>query len=154
MSSISVKIEGTDEMKRTLKEFRNDTFKKKVLTSAFRKAAKPFIQAARANAPIADEDGKDRSGNVIPVGWTKKHVKSWTYRNIRSPHLLMGVKLSRKEKSDGGYWLHKYAELGTVHRPAKPFLRPAWDNTKGMMSGIVGSEFDKVFKKFKSKYNL
>ena len=152
--AVTVKMEGSKEMELLLKELRNDTFKKKVLTSAYRKAAKPFVKTARSAAPMAKEDGVDNAGNVIPKGFIKKNIKTWTYRNIRAPHLLMGVKLSRKQKTDGGYWFFKHNELGTVHQSAKPFLQPSFDKTKGAMGGIVSSEFDGIFKKFKNKYNL
>lgn len=150
---ISVKLEGTKGVQNVLKEFRNDTFKKKVLTAAYRKAGKPFVKLARANAPVADDYVFRKNGDAIAPETLKKSIGTWTYRKIKSPHLLLGARQGRRSlKYDG--WFYRFPEFGTVHQAPKPFLKPAWNSTIGMANGIVSSEFTGIFNKFKSKYNL
>ena len=147
-------MEGSKELQNALKEIRNDAFKKKVLTSVYRKAAKPFVKTARANAPIADEDVKIEGGEIIKRGFLRKSIKTWVSRGVRSPHLFMGVKLSKDQKKKKSYWYFVWLELGTVHQAAKPFLQPAWNATIGPAAQIMQSEFSAIFQKFKTKYGI
>lgn len=153
MSGINVKLEGTQKMQAALKEFKDDTFKKKVLTSAYRKAAKPFVKLARANAPIAPKSVISYDGKRIDPGTLKKSIGTWTYRKIKSPHLLMGAKHGKRSAKYDGYF-YKFVEFGTAKQAAQPFLRPAWDSTQPQIKSTLEKEFLKTLNKFKSKYGL
>lgn len=152
MANFSIELKGSDELQRTLKAFRDDTFKEKVLTSTYRKAAKPFVAQARANAPVAKKIVKQGKHEVKPQT-LKKSVGAWTYRKLKSPHLLMGAKHGRRSmKYDG--WYYRFIEFGTVKQSAKPFLQPAWDATKTLAATIMDKEFTTILRKFKNKYGI
>lgn len=145
-----VSLEGQKEMQEALKEFRDDAFTKKVLTSAFRKAGKPFIKTAKAAAPVADRD-VNQKGHIVKPQTLKKSIGNWVYRKDKSPHLMLGAKHGRRSmKFDG--WYYKFIEFGTAKMAPKPFLQPSWDATKGMVSTILNGEFEGVLTKFKTKY--
>ena len=152
--AISIKLEGTEAMQNALKEFKDDTFKKKVLTSAYRKAAKPFVKTAKANAPIAERAVMQGGGRYqVDPGTLKKSVGAWTYRKLKSPHLFMGARFGKRSlKYDG--WYYRFVEFGTVFQAAKPFLQPAWNATVGAAGQILNSEFTGVLNKFKNKYGI
>ena len=140
-------------MSALLKDLRDDTFKKKVLTSSYRKAAKPFVKLARSKAPVADDYVFRKNGDAIAPGTLKKSIGTWTYRKMKSPHLMLGAKFGRRSlKYDG--WFYRFIEFGTVHQSAKPFLRPAWDATQGFIGSSINNDFSGIFNKFKNKHGI
>ena len=161
MGAVTVKMQGSEEMKKILKEFRNDTFKKKVLTSTYRKAGKPFIELAKAKAPVAEDwvfrkqskKGQQSSAQAIAPGTLRESIGAWTYGKLNQPHLFLGVRTGKRAKKNDG-WFFKFLEFGTVYINPQPFLQPAWDNTKGAISNAAISSFGKTFKRFKRNYNL
>ena len=149
---IEVSIGGTAEMQKALKELSNDTFKKKVLVSTYRKAAKPFVKMAQANAPVAPVT-VNQNGHQIKPGNLKGAVSTWTYSKLKSPHLFMGARFGKRSlKYDG--WYYRFVEFGTVHQAAKPFLQPAWDATQGQITGILNKEFTGILTKYKTKHGI
>lgn len=92
------------------------------MREAARKAATPMLQAARAKAPV-------RTGTL------KKSlaVKVKTFKRGKDSTVMAIIGPDRNVVSEAGDKPVKYAhlvELGTQHSAAKPFLRPAFDETK------------------------
>ena len=164
---ITVKIEGVPEVSKVLQGMGNDAFKKRTMQAVYRKAGRTYVKAARAKAPIADEtvkrysspgEGKAAKGQgkvaaTYRPGNLKKSIGTWVRRSEKSPHLYLGARYGKRSRTYDG-WYYRFVEFGTVNQPARPFLRPAWEQTQNKMSATMGSEFEKIFQKFKAKYKL
>lgn len=125
---MAVRLEGFRELDAALAELPKAT-QRNVLRRVLRKAAGPTLQAMEARAPRE-------------TGWT---AGSLAISNTLNPANR------REQRNEGKAFAEVYVgsvrgsaamfqEFGTLTQPPKPYLRPAWESTKGNALGIVQSE--------------
>lgn len=142
MSGLTVRIEGDAELIRKLERMGADV--DKVLGQALQDGAEVVQQAANPKAPgpnIAISDPKRRgSRREIKVGPDSEH---WYYRFIETGAGAHQIGAERQV-------LKIYGEdyvTGTVQHqgfPARPFLRPAFDENKGRAQDAMGDVLKKA----------
>jgi HK97 gp10 family phage protein len=159
--SKGVKMEGFADIEKIL-----DALPKalgpKVVQDSIRDGVKPLIKQAKANAPRRPgskggslkksigviKGGKTQEGTVVvgPRRGKGKTTDGW------HAHLVeYGVSPRIVKKPTKGHY-KKGTVLGAM--PAKPFMRPAWDTTNGLvrqkiaknLSEVLKSNFKGVFK--------
>jgi HK97 gp10 family phage protein len=101
----------------------------KFFMAVFRQAAKPIIQAARAN--INNDEGDLR-----------RSIKAFSTRaSRRLPAMYVGPKAtggrSKENKQRGGGFYGAMVEYGTVHSSPHPFMRPAWEQKQNQSKEIL-----------------
>lgn len=117
---ISAKVEGLSELSRRMKEL-----EPKLRKSALRAAVSAGAQVIKKAAV---------SIVSVDTGQTKRGIYATRSKRGSSPGVetfVVGVRTGAKYAEKGtaaAFWWH--LEFGTQHMPAKPFLRPAFENKK------------------------
>jgi HK97 gp10 family phage protein len=133
-------IEGLPELIKTLEALPKATARntlKRVLT----KAAQPTLHAMKANAP------RD-------TGWTAGSIAVSGTLNPAN---------RRDAKREGKSFAEVYVgstrgsaavlqEYGTVNQPPHPYMRPAWESTKGQALAIIETELGAAITKSAARY--
>lgn len=117
--AVVVKFEGGRELERALGELPKATARN-VLKRALTKAARPVLEAMESRAP---RDTGWTAGSIAISGTLnpanrsdlKKEGKSFAEVYVGSTRGSAGI----------------LQEWGTINQPAQPYMRPAWDATKG-----------------------
>ncbi len=128
----NVEIKGLRELMLALEKLPAEVQKKPV-QQALRAAAKPMRDAAIANASAFRDTGT--------VEKNIKVVRSKVYNGKNYVHgvVLRVLNSSKRRRAKGMgdpfYW--KFLEFGTVHAPARPFLRPAFESNKDRALQII-----------------
>jgi len=128
----NVEIKGLRELMLALEKLPAEVQKKPV-QQALRAAAKPMRDAAIANASAFRDTGT--------VEKNIKVVRSKVYNGKNYVHgvVLRVLNSSKRRRAkgmgDAFYW--KFLEFGTVHAPARPFLRPAFESNKDRALQII-----------------
>ena len=131
----TVQLTGFKELSRKL-EVLGRKRGKIVVRKAVNKAATPMVKAARRLAPVG------------PTGNLKKGIMK-ALRSYRAGALIMAYIGNQRGK--GGAQHAHLVEFGTTERyhasgksvgimPAEPFMRPAFDSTKGQQMAILERE--------------
>lgn len=135
-----VTFKGGTELERALLEL-SDRVAKKLARQALRKAAKPILDAAKANVPVHEgrlrralrtkvDQGYDRqSKSKLPVMTATIDVSGTgakTYRPAKTERARYSYQIGSRPDVYG-----KFVEAGTSDTPAQPFMRPAWDAEGG-----------------------
>lgn len=114
---------------------------KKASNEIFGKASLPLIEEIQRRAPRSDAPhSRYKGGKVIATyqpGNLSKSFRKLKFR--RSQAVWIGAKTTRGEAASGpydGYYAHM-VEFGTIHQRAQPFVRPAFEATKGTVSSIA-----------------
>ena len=124
---VTLEIRGLAELDEKLKLLGND-LGLKALNAALMAAAKPIMDAVKANAPIASAPyyrywkGKKGSGQtrkLIQPGKLRASVKRKRIKNVEDAAVSIGI------KNKAFYW--HFIEHGTSRMAARPFMRPAFD---------------------------
>ena len=139
MANLSVKVTGLKELGQALENLGRKT-KNKLGAKAMRKGGAIIRDQARANAPILKEKVPHRKRGTLKkniVARTKPQ-KDGSVRTIIFVRSLKNSKvLEFKGKTGKGgaynprdpfYW--RFVEFGTSKMPAKPFMRPAFEQSK------------------------
>jgi len=114
----SVKVVGLEDLGRTV-----ELFKQKLQRTMVRKAANAgvevFRREIRARAPVRQDEGLKGKEQRKP-GYLKKHIGRWVkVKGQESYSVMVGPMASA--------FYARFYELGTSHQPARPFMRPAFD---------------------------
>ena len=118
-------IEGLEELKRNFSELKRTT-QANVLRSALRGAGKAVVSEARRLVPV-------------DTGLGKRNITQTVDRDRRNRDLMTAT-IGFKTRA---YYLG-FQEVGTVHQPANPFLRPA---LKQSHRAILKAFFDTLGKR-------
>ncbi len=111
---VSVKLLGAKELDRKLRKL-EPKIGKKVIKGALREAAKMILKVAKQKVPV-------------DTGALKKDLKVRAMKRKKGRYgVLIGTAAGWGK---GKTFYGAYLEFGTSKRPAKPFLRPAFDETK------------------------
>lgn len=135
MSKAFVKIEGLDEIREQLKdvgvrEGRN------LMRATIRSVAVRIQRAAAERAPI-DEGDMKRS---LKVRSRKSHPDA--------PVFEVWAGSTKGAKYDAFYWRFvEYGTSGKTAQPARPFIRPAVEDARALLPGILRDEFGKKWEK-------
>lgn len=117
------------------------------------KAAGVVVKKARQKAPTGKKPHTryNKKGEKIATyypGNLKKSIK--VLRKLRrARNLWVGPESGLKVKNDG-YYAHM-VEYGTVNFPAKPFMRPAYEESKPEVVKIITNGVNDVIKKYGKK---
>lgn len=135
----NVKVEGLSQIHKALSEFGRKV-SNKIAVKAMREGGKIVREQARQNAPILSQSTPHRragtlkkaiksSTKVLKNGkiGTVIRVKTLTTKQIETFKVRSGKKGALNPK-DPYYW--RFIEFGTSKMPAKPFLRPAFEQSK------------------------
>lgn len=149
----------------------------KTRRKVLRKAAKPMVAAARANAPISSgphfrygSSGKLSAGIRAPKGQGKKiakyvpgnlknSIRVLTFRRDRSG-VYVGPKLAKRRSGFKTYGTSRvtvdafYAhmvEFGTRHQPARGYMRKAFSQTSTLVIKNVEAGLKRELAKFQLK---
>lgn len=131
-------MEGLDEVLANIKELGNPKKTKSKATKAARKAMNIVRKEVAKQAKAIDD--KDTTNKV----W--KNVKTKAKKSKNKEEIIMQVGLAggAKKPLEGTTdttWYWRFAELGSVNRPATPFMRNSFYNNLK----VVEDEFVKVF---------
>lgn len=161
MSSIaSVKVEGFAELQAKVSQLANDKDKRRETLIILRQVAKPTLNAARKEAPIAKRNHVARKQTIAP-GNLKKSLGTITGKNKENPTVLVGPRVKGTNKGWYGHFVHDGVNIyrkgfkrkhkkgannhAAVRRTkANPYLTRAYEQTKGQ----VTAEAEKQFVKF------
>lgn len=136
------------------KELRGEV-RKKILEQA----ARPLIEAAKAKAPQSQAEHFDypKSGGE-PVryypGNLKKSIRIIPYK--KSNTVFVGPKIVKKakgkaygrnEKNVNAFYA-SFVEFGTARMAARPYMRPAFDSSKGQVLKLAKEGLERVVEKY------
>lgn len=103
--------------------------------------AKAMLQVTR---PIAAQMGETLYQKVTrETGATGEAIEAAQVDKDETPGLVV-VELGPRRGAARG-WKAKYWELGTSRLPARPFMRPTWDEHEAGFSAAVTAALRKVF---------
>lgn len=135
----NVKVEGLSQIHKALSELGRKV-SNKIAVKAMREGGKIVREQARQNAPVLSQSTPYRragtlkkaiksSTKVLKNGkiGTVIRVKELTTKQIETFKVRSGKKGALNPK-DPYYW--RFLEFGTSKMPAKPFLRPAFEQSK------------------------
>lgn len=129
------RVEGLEELERTLREL-PDKVEKKVVSQALRKGLKPIQKEAKNLAPVLS--GQLKKAIKIRAGKRKKGQVS--------VNVIIGDK-------DFQNFYPKFIEYGTSKLPANPFMRTAYANKKAEAIGIIEIEIAAGIEREAAKLN-
>ncbi len=126
MPTTTVTIKGLDELQDKLNRLPPE-FSRKALRNGLTPAGKVFQIALKSLAGITGR---------YSTGWMAKHVTIRTKtNNLDQGNVKVGF--DRKQRIVGGKKTNTnaayeaiYAEFGTKHEPARPFIRPTFESKK------------------------
>ena len=122
--SVTVKIEGLSELKSAFEQLPKAT-DKGVMRKVLMARAKPI--AAAAKALVAVESGELRDSIIASTRLSKRQK-----RDAKETASYVEV------YAGAGPLPHAHlVEFGSVHNQPQPYMRPAWDNTKGTLLDAI-----------------
>lgn len=141
------KVTGFKEAKRKLKAMQAATARK-VLRRAVNQGALPVVQRARANVPVGNppyESGdpypiRGRRGKLRTPGFAKRNIARKTIDTDQGVATLIGVKPE-------AFYAVMFIELGKSNAPARPWLRPALEQSKKQAEGRLAERLAKLVAK-------
>jgi HK97 gp10 family phage protein len=156
MADLSVTMTGIDELSRKLEGLKYDVARKGG-RSALRKAAQVIRDQARSNAQsIDDPKSRDDITKNLSERWGSKFNKTTGDLMFRVGVLGgAGGNMSRKQQENGlpggdtRHW--RFVEFGTEKMPARPFMRPAMEQSAQRATDVFVSQYsaaiDRALKK-------
>lgn len=143
-----IRFTGYKEIDQLLKRL-PDSVSDSIVGSANMRAAKPLVEKEKLLAPegptgnLVDSIGavrRGKKGNIIGEVWVGPRRRG-RYKGFAGHLVEFGTKRRRTKKG---------ANRGVM--PKKPFAKPAWMSTKGIMEGLIRSELSKSVIRTMKKY--
>lgn len=125
---IEFRVDGFKELESALRKLPQE-IAGRVLSAALRKAGEPMAADARQAAP--------RSANHDPNGHMGDSIK---LRILRDANSTADVEAAFWLGPDANHWYGGFQEFGTIHKGARPFMRPAFDRHKDEVIDLLGKE--------------
>lgn len=152
MSRVSVHITGLNELQAQIQRL-PEKVKKRETLRLLRIIAKPTVAAARAQAPVGRKPHKRysrRTGAVLgsyQPGNLRKSIGNITGRRgaAKINAVLYVGPRSKGRKYDGYYGA--MVHYGTVDQSANPFMRRAFNQTRGGVTKEAGEKLAKYIQK-------
>ena len=168
-TAFKVEFEGAAELDALFRQISNDFGAKdasKMMRNAVRQSMKPVLNTARSLAPkdtgalaaslqveTRIPNRKDKGSKYIYPGDvvigavttpSGEKLAKTAFKNLKSGSKFKQVGI----KSDARATV---MEFGTVHTPAKPYLRPALEKNSSAVASSLGESLKKALKKYKAK---
>lgn len=124
---ITMKIAGFVELERNLRRLPMEVAGR-VLARALRVAGQPMAEDAAARAR--------RSQQPSRIGHMADSIKLRSFKTESDNDVEVNLWLG----PDPDHFYGMFPEFGTIHEPARPFLRPAWDRHKEATLARFGTE--------------
>ena len=121
--SVTVKLTGLDELDRAVKKL-PQRLQRRVLNTALRASGRVIQKRAKSLAPV--KSGVLRRSIVVRTGKARKG----------SATVFVTTTKGKGEKNDA--WYAHLVEFGTKLVRARPFLRPAFDETQKEQLDAIG----------------
>ncbi|QIM65264.1 HK97-gp10 family putative phage morphogenesis protein [Frederiksenia canicola] len=144
--TVSVKVNGLKELGKNLQAL-DKTVRNKISAKAMRAGGRIVRDTARAKAPVLQENVPHRRKGTLKksiVERTKvgKNGKTTTLISVRALSSKRIAAFKTKKGKSGAYNPHdpyywRFVEFGTSKMPAKPFLRPAFEQSKGQAAKAI-----------------
>ena len=117
-----VKVDGLKELEEELLGL-SGKIADQTLQAALTMAALPIVNDARAKVPIAHAAYKLYGGGTADPGWLRQRIVRKKVKNTaNSAEVIVTI----TDKRQAYFW--KFIEFGTSKMPARPFMRPAFEN--------------------------
>ena len=146
--SVEVKIEGLDQVQEKLKRLASPRLMKNAARRSMRKAMSIVRDAARSGAKNIDDP---QTAEKI---WKNIAIAAGKTRNPNEVVMRVGVRGGASfsnpnpPKTPGGDTRHwRWVELGSVHNPPTPFMRPALQNNIQAVTNSFAENFNKEIDK-------
>ncbi|NWK74157.1 HK97 gp10 family phage protein [Acinetobacter sp. SwsAc6] len=150
--SLSVEIEGMDEIQQKIKRLGNQKFTRNAATRAARKAMRIVRDAARNGAKSIDNpETSERIWKNISIASSKSKDKSVVRMRVGvRGGAAVNAKSNRAKLAalPGGETVHwRHIELGNSHHAAQPFMRPALANNIQQVTNSFSKNFSEELDK-------
>ena len=138
--AVDIRVFGDKDLQKQLKKL-PDRLQNRILKQAIKKGAKITLQRTKTIVP--KETGRlSESLKVKPIKRSRVKIG---YQVLTGTREELGIPAGKK-----GYY-PMAIETGTKNRPAKPYMRPALDQTEnqvlGVIKGAIKSKLDKEARK-------
>ncbi|TNH06632.1 HK97-gp10 family putative phage morphogenesis protein [Testudinibacter sp. TR-2022] len=139
MGSVTVKVSGLKELQKAMGELGRKA-SNRIAVKAMRKGGAIVRDKARANAPVLTENVPHRKAGTVKKAISSRtkigrNGKTNTYVWVKGLSTKQILKFKGKTGKSGAfnpkdpfYW--RFLEFGTSKMPAKPFMRPAFEQSK------------------------
>jgi HK97 gp10 family phage protein len=151
--SLKIEVTGIAEALKKVQEV-EDLLKKKIIREAARKASRPLIDSAKAKAPRSKKKHhRYRDGKIVATYEPGNLAESIAFfkpkKQINYNTLIYAVapRMGSGRKFDG--WYAHFIEYGTADQEAQAFMRPAFEETKGVINATMSDEILNAVEKFK-----
>ncbi len=149
----TVKIEGLSGLEAGLRSLGTAATMRNVMRRALVKAGEPIAQTARSLVPVDSGQLKDSiivSARLNSKVGVSEYAKAM--RETQDKSAALGAMRDARRAMKGslpdvvmyvgaGPVPHAHlVEFGSVHNKPQPFMRPAWDQHKDQLVGIIQSE--------------
>jgi HK97 gp10 family phage protein len=153
---MKIKVEGLKEIQAVLQDLSKATARN-VVKRVLLKRAQPIVEAARTRAPVRAGKLRDsiiaqaRGGNAGKAAFAKAMrggaSRAEAGRAAREANRAAGSTVEVVIGPHDGAFYASLVEFGTAHSSPKPFMRPAWDTTKGkLLDGLQDDMWAEVKK--------
>lgn len=131
MGSVTVRVDGLKELQKAMQSLGRKT-SNRIAVKAMRKGGAIVRDKARSLAPVLKESVPHRRAGTL-----RKSIQSRTKvgKNGRTDAYIWVKGLSTKSGKSSAYnprdpFYWRYLEFGTSKMPARPFMRPAFQQSK------------------------
>lgn len=128
MAKDDIRLEGFAELDKALAEIGKKSTERALLRRVAKKALRPVLEQAKANAPV--DEGRLRDSIVMGSRLTSSAKKIDRRSPRQGLRLFVGTAIRNAVPREFGTWRTR----------ATPFMRPAWEKLKGRVLQIVISE--------------
>jgi HK97 gp10 family phage protein len=153
---MKIKVEGLKEIQAALQDLSKATARN-VVKRVLLKRAQPIVEAARTRASVRTGRLRDsiiaqvRGGKAGKAAFAKAMrggaSRAEAGRAAREANRAAGSTVEVVIGPHDGAFYASMVEFGTEHSGPKPFMRPAWDATKGQVLDGVGDDMWAEIKK-------
>ena len=146
--TVEVKIEGLDQVQEKLKRLGNPRLIKNAARRSARKAMAIVRDAARSGAKNIDDpqtSEKIWKNIAIAAGKTRNPNEVVMRVGVRGGASFSNPNPPNTSGGDTRHW--RWVELGSVHNPPTPFMRPALQNNIQAVTNSFAENFNKELDK-------
>lgn len=130
MASAAFRVEGLEETVANMEDLAKAT-NRNAMRRTLLKAGEPTADTAARLAP--EERGVLAFSIVVSPQLTSRH-KSEQRNRASEVEVYIGP-----AGGQGALFYASHVEFGTILTPGQPYMRPAWESTKGQVLGLVVS---------------
>lgn len=125
---VTFRVEGLAETVANLEDMASRPTRRNIIRRTLEAAGEPTANVAASLAPV--QRGVLAFSIVVATALTRRHRGS----KISEVEAYIGP-----SGGQGALFYASHQEFGTVLTPAHPYMRPAWESTKGQVLGLIVS---------------